>query len=45
MEELKPNFTDKNEVEHRGLTLTSTSLAFSDNQHSEAGKNDDFLSP
>ena len=45
MEELKPNFTDKIEVEKRGLTIPSTSLAVSDNQDSEAEKNDDFLSP
>ena len=44
-EELKPNFTDKIEVEKRGLTIPSTSLAVSDNQDSEAEKNDDFLSP
>ena len=39
MEEFKPNFTDKIENEYRGLTVPSTSLAFSDNQDSEAGKN------
>ena len=38
MEEFKPNFTDKIENEYRGLTVPSTSLAFSDNQDSEAGK-------
>ena len=38
MEENKPNLTDKIEVEYRGLTKPSTSLAFSDNQVSEAGK-------
>ena len=43
MEEFKPNFADKIESEYRGLTVPSTSLAFSDNQDSEAGKNDDFF--
>ena len=43
MEEFKSNFADKIKVEYRGLTLPWTSLAFSDNQSSEAGENDDFF--
>ena len=38
MEEIKPNFSDKNEVGYRGLTIPWTSLAFSDNKNSEAGE-------
>ena len=45
MEELKPNSMEKFEVGYRGTTKTTTYLAFSDNQDSDAGKIDDFLSP
>ena len=45
MEDFQPNFTEKIEVEYRGTKMSTTPLALSDNQDSEAGKNDEFLSP
>ena len=45
MEDFKPNFTEKIELEYRDIKMSTTPLALSDNQDSDAGKNDEFLSP
>ena len=45
MEGFKPKFTEQFEVENRGIKMSTTLLALSDNQDSDAGKNDEFLSP